>query len=117
MHRIDRAAAIAVAMLEFRRARSDALPAELLGEPAWDLLLELFIADARGQRLTGRDVSERSAIPATVLSRWLIHLTRIGFIVGDGDGHLDDPLTLSATGLSSIEQTMTHAHLLQAALS
>ena len=117
MERDDRAAAIAAAMLEFRRARGDALPADLLGEPAWDLLLELFVADARGQRLTGRDVSERSGTPPTVLSRWLVHLTSIGFIVGDGDGNVDDPLTLSATGLASLEQTMTHARLLQAALS
>lgn len=117
MERNDRAATFAAAMLEFRHARADVLPDHLFGEPAWNLLLELFVADARGQRLTGRDVSARSKIPLTVLSRWLIHLTRIGFIVGDGDGNLDDPLTLSGVAMQSLETIIKRSSILQAALN
>ena len=105
----DRAAATAEAILKFRRIRSEILPRELFAEPGWDLLLELFVADANGHRLTARVVSERDNILPSVLSRWLIHLTQIGFIVGDGDGNLDDPLTLSGKALDTIEFVMAKA--------
>lgn len=105
----DRAASTAVAILNLRRVRSEMLPPELFAEPGWDLLLELFVADAHGHRLTAREVSNRADIPPSVLSRWLIHLTQIGFIVGDGDGNLDDLLTLSGKALSAIEGFMIGA--------
>lgn len=108
--RNDRAAATADAILRFRRVRSEMLPQELFAEPGWDLLLELFVADANGHRLTARDVSDRDNIPPSVLSRWLIHLTQIGFIVGDGDGNLDDLLTLSGKALDVIERVMIRAN-------
>lgn len=113
----DQAASIAAAMLEFRRGRSEILAPDLFGEAAWDLLLELFVADAKGQHLTGRDVSRRSNIPPTVLARWLIHLTKIGLVVGDGDGNLDDPLRLSGKAFESLEQGMDRARILNATLS
>lgn len=106
---MDRAAALAAAMLAFRRYRSETLPAELFGEPGWELLLELFVADAQGRRITGKEVSERSSISPTVLSRWLKHLDSLGFTVGDGSGNLDDELTLSAKALEYMETTMTRA--------
>jgi hypothetical protein len=109
----DRAASTAIAILKFRRLRSEILPGELFAEPGWDLLLELFVADANGQRLTARDVSDRANIPPTVLSRWLIHLTQIGFIVGDGDGNIDDLLTLSGKALDSVEAAMAEANVLR----
>ncbi|RYF12068.1 MAG: hypothetical protein EOO77_18120 [Oxalobacteraceae bacterium] len=105
----DRAAATAGAILKFRRIRSEILPRELFAEPGWDLLLELFVADANGHRLTARAVSERDNIPPSVLSRWLIHLTQIGFIIGDGDGNLDDALTLSGEALDTIDSVMAKA--------
>ena len=113
MEKSDRAAVIAVAVLEFRRIRSDFLPRELFAEPGWDLLLELFVADANGHRLTAREVGDRNKIPPSVQSRWLIHLTQIGYIVGDGDGNLDDLLTLSANALDVIEAVMVKANELR----
>ncbi|RYE95541.1 MAG: hypothetical protein EOO77_42675 [Oxalobacteraceae bacterium] len=103
MKNSDRAAALASHMMEFRRARHDVFPSELFGEPGWDLLIELFIADARGHRLTGRDVSVRNSIAPTTLSRWLMHLSKMGYIVGDGRGNLDDDLVLSPVGLDRFE--------------
>jgi hypothetical protein len=113
----DRAAATAGAILKFRRIRSEILPCELFAEPGWDLLLELFVADANGHRLTARAVSERDNIPPSVLSRWLIHLTQIGFIVGDGNGNLDDPLTLSGKALDTVESVMAKANELREAVN
>jgi hypothetical protein len=111
----DPAAGLAASMLEFRRERAEILPAELFSEPAWDLLLELFLADAEGRHITARGVAMRSNISPGVMSRWLRHLTKIGYIVGDGTGDLDDMLTLSAKALQRMERIIVRAHVLHAA--
>jgi hypothetical protein len=61
--------------------------AEFFGEPAWDLMLDLFIAAHEG-----RDVSISSAciaaeVPKTTALRWLNVLEKEGIIVRDGDRH------------------------------
>jgi len=109
MHGNDRAATTAAAILRFRRERSEFLPPELFHEPAWELLLELFLADAEGRRLTGRQVSEHTRVSLGVMSRWLIHLTQIGLLIGDGAGDLDDELTLSGPAFDSIERLLARA--------
>lgn len=109
MHGKDRAASAAANILDVRRARSRFLPPELFGEPAWDLLLELFVADAKGQRLTARNVSGSASVAPSVMTRWLKHLSQVGLIVGDGSGDLDDELTLSAKALGSIEEMLAVA--------
>lgn len=113
----DRSASLTAAMLEFRRFRFNVLPAELFSEPAWDLLLELYVADAEGRRLTASQVCERSKIPPVVMSRWLQHLSQAGFVIGDGTGDIDDILTLSAAMLARMEEMMDHAGKLQLAVS
>lgn len=111
----DRIATLAAAMLDFRRCRSQLLPSELFAEPAWDLMLELFIADAEGRRITARQVVERSHIPPTVMSRWLMHLSKCGLVVGDGSGDLDDLLTMSGPTLTHMESLLEHARTMQPA--
>lgn len=105
----DKAAELASAIIDFRRVRLEVLPREFFGEPAWEMLLELFLADAKGLRLTGRQVSERWGITEGVMSRWLMHLGQAGFIVGDGTGNLADELTLSGDGMARMERVMAHA--------
>ena len=99
----DQAVNVTVAVLKLRRLRKAVLSPDLFGEPAWDLLLELFVADAQGVRLTGREVGRRCDIKPQVLSRWLIVLSAEDLIVGDGRGELDDEITLSASGMASLE--------------
>jgi hypothetical protein len=110
----DRAASLAAAILDFRRTRLEILPPDLFAEPAWDLLLELFLADAEGRRLTARQVCERSNIPPTVMARWLKHLSQNGYVVGDGSGDIDDLLVMSAGTLAKMEELMRRARQLQA---
>lgn len=105
----DFAANMADKILRVRRARSKIFAAELFNEPAWDLLLELFVADAEGRRLTAAEIGDRAGIVPAVLSRWLIHLSNIGLVVGDGDGNLDDVLTLSQEGIVNMEWLMRQA--------
>lgn len=102
----DEVANRAALLLAFRRARTEELPPSLFGEPSWTFLLELFIADARGVRITGRQISERFQISEGVLSRWLKHLSAEGLVIGDGDGDLDDELTLSGTAMVKMERLL-----------
>lgn len=102
----DDLALLAMDLIRIRRARFKNLPADLFSEPVWDLLLELFVADARGYRITGRDVSSRNGVHVAVMSKWLLHMTKIGLLIGDGTGNLDDMLTLSAKGLEAMEKTL-----------
>ncbi|MEG3126136.1 hypothetical protein [Sphingomonas sp. GB1N7] len=98
-------------MLQFRRDRQRLLPAELFSEPAWDLLLELFVADAEGRGLSGREVSQRSNVAAPVMARWLMHLVNIGLVIRDGSGagDLDDLLTLSGKAMDRMEKVIQPA--------
>jgi hypothetical protein len=113
----DEAAQLASTILEFRRRRSQVLQCEIFGEPAWELLLELFVADAEGVRLTGKAVAQRSGTSAPVMSRWLQHLAAMRMIVGDGAGDLNDELTLSGTGMAQMEQILSHAGSLKIQIS
>lgn len=105
----DETARLAEWMLTFRRIRPEELPTGLFGETGWEYLLELFVADARGIRMTGRDVCRNAPASSSAASRWLMYLTSEGLIVGDGDGDLDDELTLSGTGMQQIEQLLGRA--------
>ena len=105
----DRVADIADFMLAFRRSRTKELPHSLFGEPSWDFLLELFVADARGVRMTVRQIIECHQISPAVASRWLMHLSAEGLIVGDGSGDLDDELTLSGAAMEKMERLLHNA--------
>ncbi len=109
----DEAAQLAAAFLQFRRYRSEILPKDIFGEPAWDLLLEIFVADANGLPMTGSIVAQRGAVPGAVMSRWLKHLTTAGLLIGDGSGNLDDELTLSGRGMDAIETIIGEARNLK----
>ncbi|MES3154234.1 hypothetical protein [Sphingomonas faeni] len=109
----DEAAQIASAILSFRRYRSRALSAAIFGEPAWELLLEVFVADAAGIPMTGNIAAERSGTHANVMSRWLRHLSVEGLLIGDGDGNLNDELTLSGAGMAAIEDILLQARSLK----
>lgn len=108
----DQVANLAALMLSFRQMRTDEFPRPMFNEPGWDYLLELFVADARGIRMTGRQISERIQISSSVASRWLMYLTAEGLIIGDGSGNLDDELTLSGTAMEKMERLLQRARVL-----
>ncbi|KQM72710.1 hypothetical protein [Sphingomonas sp. Leaf20] len=109
----DEAAQLADAILRFRRHRTRIFSRDIVGEPAWETMLEIFVADARGLPMTGRLVAERHHVPGAVMSRWLKHLTADGLLVGDGTGNLDDELTLSGAGMEKMEEVLIEARSLK----
>ena len=73
--------ALAKGELHRRRIRDKIfLPAEIFYDPAWDILLELYIADAEGAKLTASSVCIEARIPQTTIVRWLALLERINLV-------------------------------------
>jgi DNA-binding MarR family transcriptional regulator len=69
-----------------RRRRSEIFGTEsLFGEPAWDILLDLFIAAIAGERRSVTDACVGAAVPMTTALRWLQTLERKGLIVRNRD--------------------------------
>ena len=58
-------------LLTSRRSRSDLFDRRAFGEPAWDILLVLYEAELHSRSLTLSEVSRRSGIPSTSLTRWI----------------------------------------------
>lgn len=68
-----------------RRRRTQFFDAELFGEPAWDMLLDLFIADVAGRRLSVTAVCYGSASSASTALRWIKSLESQGLVERRGD--------------------------------
>jgi len=104
MARYDDKMRLAQAILDNRAQRRTLLPEALFGEWAWEALLSLFVADALPERLTAREIARRIGCSEQVMSPWLRYLSEQRLVVGDGEGNLDDPLTLSPTAIVAIER-------------
>lgn len=73
--------ALARARYHARRRRSVAFDgAELFGEPAWDILLDLYIAHAEGKPVSVSSACIGSAAPPTTGLRWLGVLQEAGLV-------------------------------------
>lgn len=58
---------------------------DLFGEPAWDILLDLFIAYGEGKQVSVSSACIGSAAPATTGLRWLGVLADEGLVVREND--------------------------------
>ncbi|MCY1671546.1 winged helix DNA-binding protein [Novosphingobium sp. SL115] len=69
-----------------RRRRADVFKDQtLFGEPAWDIMLDLFIAAKERKRLPVTSACIGAAVPATTALRWLTVLEEKGLIVREND--------------------------------
>jgi len=64
-----------------RKRRSEFLPKPIFGEPGWDILLALYIAEASGPTQSVSSVSNLIDKPLTTTIRWLDYLERERLIV------------------------------------
>ena len=67
-------------VLGARRARNEYVPIELLGEPSWDLMLDLFVMQFRGQTVSISSACIASNAPATTALRWIKVLENLGLV-------------------------------------
>ena len=67
-------------VLRVRRRRDKVFPNELFGEPAWDMLLELFLAECAGKRLSVTGACHASRVAVTTALRWVVKLESGGWV-------------------------------------
>jgi len=69
-----------------RRRRSKIFGSDdLFGEPAWDILLDLFIAAKERRRVSVTSACIGSAVPSTTALRWITILERQDLLVREAD--------------------------------
>ncbi len=79
---------------------------DLFGEPAWDILLDLFIAQGEGKPVSVSSACIGSAAPATTGLRWLGVLAEEGLIVRENDpeDHRRVLVRLTSAGRTAMER-------------
>lgn len=68
-----------------RRRRSRIFDPELFGEPAWDLLLDLFIAAKENKRVSVTSACIGADVPSTTALRWIAVLESHGLVSREDD--------------------------------
>jgi hypothetical protein len=71
---------LAAVAYEQRRRRERFLPPDLFGEPAWDILLDLFIAGVTEREISVSSACLASAVPETTALRWIGELVERGLV-------------------------------------
>lgn len=84
---------------------------ELFGEPAWDILLDLYVAHAEGKQVSVSSACIGSASPATTGLRWLGILADEGLIVRENDAEDNRRVLvrLTRTGITAMERFLDEA--------
>jgi len=90
-----------------RRKRADLFGnPELFGEPAWDILLDLYIAHGEAKPVSVSSACIGSAAPATTGLRWLGVLADEGLVVRENDpeDHRRVLVRLTRKGITAMER-------------
>ncbi len=79
---------------------------ELFGEPAWDILLDLYIAHGESKPVSVSSACIGSAAPATTGLRWLGVLADEGLVVRENDpeDHRRVLVRLTRKGITAMER-------------
>jgi hypothetical protein len=79
---------------------------DLFGEPAWDILLDLYIAQGEGKKVSVSSACIGSAAPATTGLRWLSVLADQGLVVRENDpeDHRRVLVRLTSAGLAAMDR-------------
>ncbi len=79
---------------------------DLFGEPAWDIMLDLFIAHGEGKTVSVSSACIGSAAPATTGLRWLGVLADDGLVVRENDpeDHRRVMVRLTEAGQAAMER-------------
>lgn len=91
-----------------RRRRHKFLPADLFGEPTWDILLDLYVAARENRRVPTTSACIGAHVPPTTALRWLRILEARGMVEREDDGK-DGRRTfvrLTLVGLAAMDATL-----------
>lgn len=102
-------------ILRLRRRREAFFGSDLFGEPAWDMLLELYATELAGRRKSVSGLCSVSGVPSTTALRWIRMLENAGWIA-----RMADPvdgrrsfLSLTAKARTAMEGFFGQAELVQ----
>lgn len=93
---------------DVRTLRNAVFAPELFGEPAWDLLLSLYIAEGDQYRLKVTSACNESNVPETTALRWLNSLNELGLIQYESNptDARSRYVALSREGVASMDRLM-----------
>ena len=74
----EKLATIAASIYRSRQRRGGYFDTALFGEPAWDMLLDLFIAKVRGARVSTTSLCLAASVPQATGLRWVGELVKAG---------------------------------------
>ncbi len=111
---------MAQGILALRRLRDDLFGAEMFADPAWDMLLHLFVNGEQGNAMPVSCLCAASAVPQSTALRWIDTLANAGLIerrldTKDGRRILVD-LTPDAANLMRMLMRRTRLSLLAPAI-
>jgi DNA-binding MarR family transcriptional regulator len=92
-------------IIKHRHSRGEHFPHELFADPAWDILLDLALAELQQRRVTISSLCTAAQVPATTALRWIKHMTQDGWLV-----RLDDPLDARRTFISLSREASRKMH-------
>jgi hypothetical protein len=96
-------------LIETRRLRGSFFSNELFHEPAWDMLLSLYLSWHKGETLFVKSLVATAAAPVTTSQRWIDHLAKLGLVtrVVDPIDRRRITITLSQSGLQAIDDYLS----------
>jgi hypothetical protein len=97
-------------LFKVRRIREARAPArDLFHEPAWDILLDLFVAHAEGKFISVTSASLAGQVPTTTALRWVWSLEKAGLVRRESDSsdRRRHHIKLSDTGLDYMRSTLS----------
>jgi DNA-binding MarR family transcriptional regulator len=89
--------AIARTLLDQRLQRKNFLPVALFHEPAWELLLCLYVAHEKGAVLSVKELVTQVDAPVTTSQRWIDQLVHMKLLHREVDPHDRRRLGISLT--------------------
>lgn len=103
----------AKAIYDSRRRRAEFFNDQYFGEPAWDMLLDLFISFQAGREVDVTSISIASAAPPTTALRWLGILEAAGMVLrrDSGNDKRRTYIELSDQGLIAMKSYLSAVHM------
>jgi DNA-binding MarR family transcriptional regulator len=96
-------------LLLWRRWRMDKFDAAMFGEPAWDGLLALYLAEQARLTLTASSLAEQVGVRLHIMMRWINYLDEQGLVARGADQAHGRPgfVRLSDKGRSGLEDYLS----------
>ena len=95
-------------LITARRARNHHFDRELFADPAWDILLEAFIAFNDRQHPSVSALCDCSGVPSSTALRWIAKLEQDGWLVQNENAPDENLLALSPRGVHAMLGWLEH---------